>query len=140
MIDENLTSIIVSTILQEFPSGQGIYLFGSFQTDQEWKDSDVDLALLLPYSIAKQRPFLYNSTCLSRLERELNKEVDLVNLRTVSTVFQFQVITRGRLIYMGDENAVQEFEMLTLSFYQKLNEERRDILKAFLKTGRAYNV
>jgi hypothetical protein len=30
--------------------------------------------------------------------------------------------------------------MLVLSFYQKLNEERREILAAFAETGRAYPV
>lgn len=33
-----------------------------------------------------------------------------------------------------------EFEMLTLSLYQKLNEERKEILAAFRETGRAYFV
>jgi hypothetical protein len=35
---------------------------------------------------------------------------------------------------------VAEFEALTLSLYQKLNDERRDILAAFHATGRAYDV
>jgi hypothetical protein len=30
--------------------------------------------------------------------------------------------------------------MLTLSYYQKLNEERREILAAFAESGRAYDV
>jgi len=32
---------------------------------------------------------------------------------------------------------VDEFEMLTLSYYQKLNQERAGILEKFAKSGRA---
>ena len=41
---------------------------------------------------------------------------------------------------MQDQYAVDEFEMLTLSFYQKLNEERKELLDDFWKTGKVYNV
>lgn len=74
------------------------------------------------------------------LETELNKTVDIVNLRLVSTVFQKEVVTSGRLIYGGDTYAVDEFEMLVLSFYQKLNEERAEIMRAALSDGRFHNV
>ena len=49
-------------------------------------------------------------------------------------------IIGGRLIYSPDHLAVDEFEMLVLSYYQKLNEERKDILESFRKTKRAYAV
>jgi uncharacterized protein len=44
------------------------------------------------------------------------------------------------LIYCTGRFAVDEFEMLFISYYQKLNEERREILDSFKKTGRAYTV
>ncbi len=47
--------IIVRTILQYYPSAQGIYLFGSYLTENEWPDSDVDIAVLLSYGAAKKR-------------------------------------------------------------------------------------
>ncbi len=40
----------------------------------------------------------------------------------------------------ADGDAAVEFEMLTLSFYQKLNEQRIAILESFEETGRAYDV
>jgi len=39
-------------------------------------------------------------------------------------------------LYAGDENESAVFEMLVLSFYQKLNEERRGILENILQSGR----
>jgi uncharacterized protein len=58
----------------------------------------------------------------------------------VSTVLQKEIIDHGRLIYAADPYIVDEFEMLFISYYQKLNEERQEILQAFYPTGRAYEV
>ena len=74
------------------------------------------------------------------LEKQVNRSVDLINLRLVSTVLQKQVIEYGKVLACQDQYALQEFEMLTLSFYQKLNEERKEILQSFWDTGRAYHV
>lgn len=100
---------------------------------------DVDIAALLPHDAAKATGPLPMSTCRTALEEMLSRPVDLVNLRIVSTVFQFQIIY-GERIYCADAYAADEFEMLTMSFYQKLNEERAEILAAFKETGRAYSV
>ena len=130
---------ILPVILRHYPAVQGIYRFGSYGTEYARPDSDVDLALLLPPDQARQAGDLTLSQCRFDLEEALGKEVDLLNARRVSTVFQIQ-ITCGDLIYCGDRYAVDEFEMLALSYYQKLNEERQEILADFYKTGRAYPV
>jgi uncharacterized protein len=133
------TSTIRQIILRHYPTVQGIYRFGSYGTQYARPDSDVDIALLLPPDQARLEGDLTISQCRFDLEEALSREVDLLNARRVSTVFQIQ-ITRGDLIYCGDRYAVDEFEMLALSYYQKLNEERRGILEDFYKTGRAYPV
>jgi hypothetical protein len=51
-----------------------------------------------------------------------------------------QVIAAERLLYAADPAAAEEFEMLALSFYQKLNEERTEILEDFRRTKRAWPV
>ena len=45
-----------------------------------------------------------------------------------------------RRIFCADAYAADEFEMMTLSFYAKLGDERREILEQFRETGRAYSV
>lgn len=134
------TDTITSAVLEHYPGLQGIYLFGSFGTEDEWPDSDVDIALLLRPEEAKKERQLAMSGCSAALARLLHKEVDLLNARLVSTVFQKEIVMNGRLIYCGDRSAVDEFEMLTLSKYQKLNEERQDIVDAALSDGRFYAV
>ena len=131
---------IVRIVLEHYPSTQAIYLFGTYGTAEEWPESDVDIAVLLPPEDARQKPHLMLTPCHYALADALGKPVDLVNARRVSTVLQKEIVQSGRLLYSGNATAVAEFELLTLSFYQKLNEERQDILSSFEATGRAYAV
>ena len=127
---------ITDIILKHFPEAQAIYLFGSYGTGDEQTDSDVDIALLLPHKSRNGNLELARSNCRFELEQLLEKEVDLLNVRKLSTVFQKEVVMNGLLIYSRSQTMVDEFEMLTLSYYQKLNEERAGILEEIRKTQR----
>jgi predicted nucleotidyltransferase len=130
---------IVQTVLRQYPDTQAIYLFGSFGTEDEWPDSDVDIALLLPPEQAKANRMLAFSPLCVELGSLLEKPVDLINLRGVSTVFQKEIIASGRRIHTGNAYAADEFEMLVLSFFQKLSQERAEILAEGLRSGGFYN-
>ena len=131
---------IIQTVLRHYPDTQAIYLFGSYGTENEWPDSDVDIALLLPPKQARAVRLVAMSPLCSELGSLLKKSVDLINLREVSTVFQKEIIAADRRIHTGNAYAAEEFEMLVLSFYQKLSEERAGILAEGLRSGRFYNV
>ncbi len=134
------TATIIHTVLAHYPTAQAIYLFGTYGTPDEWPNSDVDIALLLPPEEAKRAGHMALGNAHVALERLLGKDVDLINLRQVSTVFQKEIIMAERRIYCADAYAADEFEMLVLSYYQKLNEERADVLAEGLRSGRFYNV
>ncbi len=127
---------LIDIILTHYPQTQAIYLFGSYQTDDEQPTSDVDIAILLPPRQAKAAGSLALSALRSELEAYLERDVDLINLRRVSTVLQKEVVAADRRIYCADAYAAAEFEMLTFSYYQKLNEERSNIIRDALTTGR----
>ena len=127
-------------IIEVYPSVQAGYLFGSFAERNENEHSDIDIALLLPHQLAKQEQSLAMSPLRFVLEKKLRTTVDLINLRIVSTVFQKEIVGYGQRVHCGDEYAADTFEMLVLSFYGKLNEERSEILQEFYKTKRAYAV
>lgn len=135
----NRQEIIIKIVLAHYPGANGIYLFGSHADNTARPDSDMDIALLLPPEQAKKEKNLILSSCRFDLEEHLHQKVDLLNARQVSTVFQKEIIS-GELIYCANQYAVDEFEMLTLSYYQKLNQERAGILENFRKTGRAYAI
>lgn len=134
------TEEIIRCIRQHYSEVQAIYLFGTYGTENEWKGSDVDIALLFRGDLAESVDYVSLSKLNSALESKLQRKVDLINLRKVSTVFQKEVIAADRRIFCADQNASDEFEMLTLSYYQKLNEERKEILDEFNRTGSAYQV
>ena len=137
MIEEKT---IVQKVLEHYPETQAMYLFGSYGTEDQRMESDADIALLLPPEASEKAGLLAMSALCSALEFLLKRDVDLINLRQVSTVLRKEVVASDRRIYTGDEYAADEFEMLTLSLYQKLNEERAGIVEDAMAGGRLYKV
>ncbi len=133
---QKFNSMLINIILAHYPETQAIYLFGSYQTADERADSDMDIALLLPPQQAKAAGTLALSALRFELEAHLERDVDLINVRQAPTVLQKEVVAADRRIYLADAYAAAEFEMLTLSYYQKLNEERGNIIRDALTTGR----
>ena len=131
---------IIRTILARYPATQAIYLFGSWGTEDEWPESDVDIAVLLPPLEAKHAGFMGMSDACTDLRRIVGKEVDLINLRDVPTVFQKEIIVSGRRIFSHNDVVSDEFEIRVLSSYQKLNEERAEVLAEGLATRRFYDI
>lgn len=131
---------ILGIITKHYPSTQAVYLFGSFDSPHQRAESDVDLALLLPLPDASSSTSLMLSDCRYELQDVLKREVDLISARDSDTVFQKEIIEGGRRIACWDNDAAIEFEFMTLSLYQKLNEERAAILHQFARTKRAYRV
>ncbi|MBF0506746.1 MAG: nucleotidyltransferase domain-containing protein [Nitrospirae bacterium] len=128
--------VIIKIVLSFYPDVEAIYVFGSYLTPDERNESDVDIALLFSHDQTKLLKNLGVSDCRYALEDALKKTVDLVNIRTANTVFQHTIIQEGRIIYKKSEYSVDDFEMHVMSSYQKLNEERAEILEDILETGR----
>lgn len=61
-----------------------------------------------------------------------------MDLRSVSTVMQMQVVATDIVIAEWDRTALQEFEMHTSSAYALLNEERAGILDDIQARGQIY--
>jgi uncharacterized protein len=139
-MDEKEFPFIITTVLDEFPDTAGIYLFGSSLHGDPERAGDIDIALLFPHIEAKERGSLFFSETVALLSDHFHKPVDLVNIRTVSTVFRFEIIRSGKRLYTGNQFMVDEFEMLTISFYQRLNNERKEIFDQLFKTSRAVHV
>jgi len=127
---------IITTVLAYFPDVQSIYLFGSYGTPSLHAHSDVDIGLLMPPARAREIGTLVMSPLHDALSSLFDRDVDLINLRLAPTVLAKEVIMTGRRIFCADAYAADEFEMLTLSYYQRLNEERKEILEEIQRTGR----
>jgi len=115
---------VIKSLLIEELKAELIYLFGSYAKGKERPDSDLDLAFLSSREIDDYQRFLTAQKLASRL----NIAVDLIDLKKASTVFKVQII-QGRLLYAEDKLQQQEFEMLALKKYARLNEERKEIIE-----------
>ena len=101
-----------------------VYLFGSYGTDRQHPGSDLDLAILP--SVPPDPVGLFELA--NRLSESLRVEVDVVDLNAASTVMRKEVLRTGERLQAADLAAARRFEMLTLSDYARLNEERAGIL------------
>jgi predicted nucleotidyltransferase len=130
---------IVTLILGHFHDTQAVYIFGTYGTERELPDSDVDIALLLPVATARRVAGLALGPCWSSLGSLLCRDIDLINLRRVDTVFQNEIIQTGSIVFAGDGGEREAFEILTMAKYQKLSRERAEIVQEIVRSGRVLN-
>ncbi|CAH0343876.1 nucleotidyltransferase domain-containing protein [Bacillus sp. CECT 9360] len=112
-----------------------IIVFGSYAKNSTHKDSDIDVAF---YSEERSLTTYEIFQLAQELADILKVEVDLIDLRTASTVFQAQIYTTGTIIYSANDLLLKNLQMTALSMYAKLNEERETILKKITESGSIY--
>jgi len=109
-----------------------IYHFGSSAGDPDRvrADSDIDLAFFAARPCDPYRVF----QTAQEIARMAGREVDLVDLGRADAVIRAQVIGRGRRVFTAPscEQLADEFELLALADYARLNEERSEVLAAEL--------
>lgn len=111
-----------------------IYLFGSYAANRTHSNSDIDIAYLSEKNLSNYERFML----AQELAAIVNKDVDLIDLKQASTVFQAQVIEKGKVLHGNDSNEKARFEMQALKSYAMLNEERRMILDSISERGQIY--
>ena len=110
----NYQAKIVNQILSTHPHTQAIYLYGTWGTEYQRPDSDMDIAVLLPLDEARQvdlagRWHLFATGMAAKIHIE---HVDLINLHCVDTNFQAEILRTGREVFCADEDARLKFETL----------------------------
>jgi len=124
----------IARIIGAFPEVQAIYLFGSVARGEARDQSDVDLAILAERAV--DAVLLWETA--QEIADAVGREVDLLDLRAVSTVMRMQVISRGERVDCRDEMAAETFEDFVFSHYALLNEERQAILDEVSERGSTY--
>ncbi len=112
------------------PGAVAVYLFGSRADGDQRPDSDLDLAVLAEGPLAPVA--LWDAA--QSLAIRFDCDVDLVDLRTASTVLQHQIITTGRRLF-GQGGVVERFEIFVLSEMTSLNEARAPLLADIARDG-----
>lgn len=117
--------VAVGRIVEEiFPEALGVWIYGSFAHGRARRDSDLDIAILPDRALDSWE----------RIERALDvgarvhRDVDLVDLRKVSPVLRFEVVTRGLRVAARDPYAADVMATATIAMFQRLNESQREHL------------
>lgn len=130
---------ITTPILAAYPDIQAIYLYGTWGTEYQRQDSDLDIAVLLPhYESQKTDRWQWHLLATEMAAKIHVEHADLINLRCVDTAFQAEILRTGRLLYCADEEARLHFEMIVLAMHQKLNAERAGIRREIIASGRVF--
>lgn len=128
----NRDEVATAVVKSRFPTYIALYGFGSSGTEFERPHSDIDLALLLSGPTADLEPLRQD------LEEKLGRNVDLIDMRQAPVVLAKEIVLSGRRLACRDAFEADLFELHILSKYQKLSQERADILAAGLQSGRFY--
>ena len=97
---------IIDCLSSSLDNIQGIYLFGSYASGDATEKSDVDIAVLC----IKRLSFDLKLSLTSSLAMTLNKEVDLVELRYIDTIFKEEIIRTANRIATFDRVACEKYE------------------------------
>jgi predicted nucleotidyltransferase len=110
-------------------------VYGSFASGNDWPDSDLDLAVLLPPAQGINDIL----SVLSRLSESLGRNVDLGGLRRVSDVLRREILADGMTLFARSPERVLAWEASAMSRYARYREEIKGILEQFKRTGIGYS-
>ena len=110
----------IGEIIDKYDIGL-IYIFGSYATNKNDKNSDLDIAVYLNGEFDS----LIKLEIFDELVRIFRREdIDLVILNKADTVLQFQVIKYGKVVYMKDLFIKVSYEYKTMGFYMDMEHFR----------------
>ncbi|WP_346655601.1 type VII toxin-antitoxin system MntA family adenylyltransferase antitoxin [Lysinibacillus sphaericus] len=111
-----------------------VIVFGSYAQGLAREDSDLDIAYFADKTLSGYERFLL----AGEIAQSCNMDVDLVDMKSIDTVFAAQIFSSGRIIDCLDESTFVKERMKALSMYVTLNEQRAGILKAIEERGNVY--
>lgn len=124
---------IVRDILKAFPNALAIYAFGSRIQGQAHAESDLDLAVLVAGYADPVRLWMVAGD----LAGKVDCDVDLLDMRAVSTIMQHQIVMTGRRLWERQLDA-DLFECFVMSERTALHEARAKLEDDIKKKGKIY--
>ncbi len=131
---QKILDTALDTICKAYPDVIAVYVFGSFATAFENRESDVDLAFLR----AKESNNVETWELAQEIARMIDRDVELIDMQKASTVFRYQIFASGTCIFCQNDVELARFENLAISMYLRFQEERKEILKSYLGEDKKY--
>lgn len=133
MLNKEIEQQLINTINEQLDT-DFIILFGSFAKGLEREDSDIDIA----YFSDKQLSSYERFTLAGELASIVGREIDLVDIKQIDTVFTMQIFSEGEPIYIKDDNEFTRQIMRAYSMYATLSEQRAPIIDAIKERGSVF--
>lgn len=111
-----------------------IILFGSYAKKTQREDSDIDLAYFSNEKLSSYDKFIF----AGELAELLGTEVDLIDIKSIDTIFSMQIFSEGILLDCRDENEFVKQRIKTYSMYATLNEQREEIIQSIKERGSVF--
>jgi predicted nucleotidyltransferase len=127
---------LTQSVQQAFPKCRAAWMFGSFARGEARADSDIDVAVMFEPS-AKTDVWLLRQQA-QVLAGQWGREVDLVNIRDVSPVLQFEIIQSNQRLFAKDAEQADNFELFAMSQYRDYNERFAPEFARIAATGKVY--
>lgn len=132
-LNHEMQQKIIELLKQEL-NPSFIILFGSFAKGITHEDSDVNLAYFSNKQLSSYERFILAGELALIAERE----VDLVDIKEIDTVFTMQIFEQGIPIDIQNENEFTRQKIRAYSMYATLNEQRAPIIEAIKERGSVF--
>ena len=133
MLTEQIEKGLIDKLVQEIKPAF-IILFGSFAKGTMHEESDIDLAYFSDKQLSSYERFIL----AGELAALAGREVDLIDIKKIDTVFTMQIFSEGMPIYIKDENEFTRQKMRAYSMYATLNEQRAPVIDAIKERGSVF--
>lgn len=104
----------LKTFCEKNPNILALFIFGSFGTEEELFQSDIDFAILYYKNIPLIEHLNVAVEFVKILERE---DVDVLNLNEAPIDIKMRVISEGELIYCSNEIKLSDFKEKVFDLY-----------------------
>lgn len=121
---------IVQSVAQ-MPGISACWLFGSQALGHARPDSDVDIALLFTHDQVPD--FMALMSKQEELARILEKKVDLVCLNDAGPIIGKQVLDKGKVLKVFEEDTFLRYRMTNISMYEDLKRVRAPYEKKLIE-------
>ena len=131
MTDSELKALLTiagNELAAAVPQAWAVYAYGSFARGDEWPDSDIDLAVLMPPGQAMPDRL----GLMSNVAQRIGHDVDLADLRRTGLDLAMEVIRDGRPLWVRQPDATLQWEVQQMADYADFQPRRAAILRAYL--------
>ena len=122
----------IGKIVSEFDYVSAAYVFGSYVHNDDF--NDIDVALLISREPDPYKRFKFEMMVARELERQIKPrfEFDVKILNHSPIEFQYEVLKKGKAVFLRDRTENVEYESKTISNYLDFQTTAEYLNKKFL--------